>query len=475
MDPHGTTADLQFRASSGGTPVILITTLAEYQTAFWAAVGHELRLRSRRVAFLSFDDRSTDMLRNMGFETWCFEHSDAAGDLSDAALSAVLDRFGIKDFPYWSSHERFTFGVRDAELRRKFLEHLSVAERACSAVTAGGCRAVMVQELGGFLSVIASYYAARRAGVDNWFIEPAFFRGKLFFLKNSFAAHKVTQPAADAVSPEVVKYVAETLATGAIVVPKKDRHQYTAALWKVLNGRNLRRLFRKLFDKYALGKRQEFGYIGRHVAAHARMLVNSLRLRRHYSPLLAQGPIVYYPMHVPGDMALTLRSPQYLDQLALIELLLRSVPHTHRVAVKEHPAMIGAIDPGRLIELKRRHDNLVLLPPSTNNYDVIRSAELVVSVNSKSGAEAALLGKPVLVLGDAFYRHSPLVCAIDDISQLRSSIGRALSGPAGSVDEDLIYRYFEAVWRDCHPGELYVSDEANVSLFSQSLLSAVSA
>lgn len=466
-------SDSPSSASPNGAPVILITTLAEYQTRFWAAVCQELRRRALPVAFLSFDDRSTAMLREMGFDTWCLEPADVPRDVSDATLGAELDRFGITDFPFWSSHERFTFGLRDAELRRKLLEYLSLADRACTQLTAGGRRAVMVQELGGFLSVIASYYAARRAGIDNWFIEPAFFRGKLFFLKNSFAAPKVSQPVEDAVSPEVAKYLADTLASGAIVVPKKDRHQYTTAFRKIINGRNVVRLFQKLVDKYVLGKRQEFGYIGRYVAVHARMLSNSLRLRGHYTPLAEAGRIVYYPLHVPGDMALTLRSPQYLDQLALIDLLLRSVPHTHRVAVKEHPAMIGAFDPARLIELKRRYDNLVLLPPSTNNYQVIRASDLLVSVNSKSGAEAALLGKPVLVLGDAFYRHSPLVRAVADPGQLRRVIAETLQAPAHAGNQDQAARYFEAVWRGCHPGELYVCDDANVRVFADSMLAGI--
>ena len=461
-------------SSSNGVPVILITTLAEYQTRFWAAVGQELRRRTLSVAFLSFDDRSTTMLRGMGFDTWCLEPGDVPRDVSDATLGAAMDRFGITNFPFWSSHERFTFGLRDAELRRKLLEYLSLAERACSRVTAGGGRAVMVQELGGFLSVIASYYAARRAGMDNWFIEPAFFRGKLFFLKNSFAAPKVSQPVADAVSPELAKYLADTQASGAIVVPKKDRHQYTTAFRKILNGRNVVRLFQKLYDKYVLGKRQEFGYIGRYVSVHVRMLWNSMRLRGQYTPIQEAGRMVYYPLHVPGDMALTLRSPQYLDQLALIDLMLRSVPHTHRVAIKEHPAMIGALDPSRLIELRRRYDNLVLLPPSTNNYQAIRAADLVVSVNSKSGAEAALLGKPVLVLGDAFYRHSPLVRALDDPGQLRTAIGESLQARADTHDLGQTARYFEAVWRGCCSGELYVCDGANVRVFTDSMLAMIS-
>lgn len=454
------------------TPILLITTLAEYQTAFWAAVGHELRKRGHDPAFLSFDDRSTESLRAQGFETWAATEGERAPDISDPAFEAALGKFGIDGINYWFTHERITFGIRDSrELRRKLLAWLALADRACIDMLGRGRPVALVQELGGFLSVIASFFAARRHGIDNWFIEPAFFRGRMFFLRNSFAAPTIPAVLPEAASPAVREYLDQTLASGAIVVPLKDRHQYTTAFRKIVNFKNARRLVQKLVDKHVHGKRQEFGYIGRYVAVHVRMLLNSWRLRGHYTQLSQLGPFVYYPLHVPGDMALTLRSPQFLDQLALIDYLARSLPHTHRIAIKEHPAMIGALDAGRILELLRRHDNLVLLPPVTNNFEVLRAATAVVSVNSKSGAEAALLGKPVLVLGDAFYRDSPLVTPVDKLTEAPSLVAKALNRQT-QPDLAIVNRYFEAVWRQCLPGELYVVAPANVRTFTESLLLA---
>lgn len=455
------------------TTVILITTLAEYQTRFWAAIGQELQRHELTVAFISFDDRSTAMLREIGFDTWCLDSVDKPRNLSDATLKETMDRFGIKDFPFWSSHERFNFGIHDPELRRKLMEYLHLAERACTGVSAGGHSAVMIQELGGFLSVIASFHAARRAGMDNWFIEPSFFRGKLFFLKNTFSAPKILHLANKNISSELKNYLTNTINNGEIVVPKKDTHQYNTARYKIFNRKNILRLFQKLSDKYLFGKRQEFGYIKRHVIWHAQMLWNGIRLKRHYTPLKKLNHIVYYPLHVPGDVALTLRSPQYLDQLALIETILRSVPHTHTVAVKEHPAMIGALDAGRLIALKKRYDNLAILPHCTNNYEVIRAADLLISINSKSGAEGILLGKPVIVLGDAFYRHSYLARSLDDLGQLREVINEILKVPSQISRHEEIISYFESVWQSSYPGELYVTDHENVRKFTSSILDVI--
>ena len=136
--------------------------------------------------------------------------------------------------------------------------------------------------------------------------------------------------------------------------------------------------------------------------------------------------------------------------------------------------MIGAIDAGRLKELVNRYDNLILLPPSTNNYEVLRAADVIVSVNSKSGAEAALLNKSVIVLGDAFYRDSPLVQALDSVTQLPDALMRFMVSPKPlNNDHAAVEPYFEAVWRESSVGELYVSEPENVIEFTDALLRKV--
>jgi hypothetical protein len=200
------------------------------------------------------------------------------------------------------------------------------------------------------------------------------------------------------------------------------------------------------------------------------MAVGATRLKKLYRPM-PESPFVYYPLHVPADMALTLRSPEFLDQVATIDFLLRTIPDSHQLVVKEHPAQIGAIPAGRLFALAQRFDNFVLLPPQTNNYAVLARADAVVSVNSKSGAEAVLLGKPVVVMGDAFYRSCPLVFAVDRLSDVPPRLREALQ--AGPFDPAKSAPYFETAWQRSFPGELYVSDQRQLDVFAASLRAAV--
>jgi hypothetical protein len=452
------------------TQRLLITTLAEYQTVFWVEVGVLLAKEGHDVTFLSFDDRSTEMLQKRG----CRVHSATSPpQLSDDEVDRVFNNFGITHINHWLSHERFAFDNGDsAALRRKFAAALVASDQACKEVLARG-PAMLIQELGGFLSVVGAFHAARVNGMDNWFIEPSFFRGRLFFLRNSFMALRIPDDHLGPVPEELRRYLKDTMDSGAIVVPQKDRHQYTTAWKKIVNLRNARRLITKLVDKHWYGKRQEFGHIGSHVRTHASMLLSSRRLRGSYTPLEVSGRFVYYPLHVPGDMALTLRTPHLLDQLSLVDQICRCVPASHRVAIKEHPAMVGAVDADRLLALLRRYDNLILLPPSTNNYAVLRRCDAVVSINSKSGAEGALIGKPVIVLGDAFYSNSPIVRTVERVQDLPTALTVVLSGEDTGAAPDVVDRYLSAVWMRSHPGELYVPDSNNVAQFIASMLVAV--
>lgn len=454
---------------------ILITTLAAYQTRFWIPVAQRLRNAGRDVHLLAFDDRSAEMAEKSGVPVVNMYRSGQQGGApveEERAFAARVASYGLDGTNFLFSHERVTFGIRDtAVLRRRFMIYTNAMEAVLNRLTAGGKRVIAVQELGGFLSVIACFYAARRRGICNWFIEPSFFRGRLYYTPDSFSAPDTMPVPADAVSADVRVYLDDTLRQRAIVIPLKDQHQYSAAFRKIANARNARRLVEKLWDQFALGKHQEFGHNLRHARMHAGMAFGAARLRKIYRPM-PDSPFVYYPLHVPADMALTLRSPEYLDQVATIDFLLRTIPDTHVLVAKEHPAQIGAIPASRLFELARRFDNFILLPPQINNYAVLARADAVVSVNSKSGAEAVLLGKPVVVMGDAFYRSCPLVFAAERLKDVPQRLREALD--SRGFDPAMAAPYFETAWRRSFPGDLYTDNPQQLDTFAASLLAAVS-
>ena len=90
-----------------------------------------------------------------------------------------------------------------------------------------------------------------------------------------------------------------------------------------------------------------------HVKSHFVMLINQLRLNSYYTELEDLNEFIYFPLHVPGDAALTLRSSEYLDQINVIRKVHKNFNSKIIIAIKEHPACIGKTNFKSLKSLKR--------------------------------------------------------------------------------------------------------------------------
>ncbi|MEY2632976.1 MAG: hypothetical protein RIR00_1630 [Pseudomonadota bacterium] len=442
---------------------IVFVSLAGNQSRFFQVVGESLARAGHGIFHVCFHEGAVRDLRAAGCTVFNpFERQPAN------ANEIRFEDFGIPSPALLLGHEKAAYELTDtASLARKFKGHLAAMGSIIDELAGCGRPLCLVQELGGFTSVLAAYYAARRRGIDNWFIEPSFFRGRLFFTPNTFAAPKVPKAVKEA-SAEVRKIICGIVDSRTVVIPAKDRLHYRGASKKLLDPKNFRRLAEKLAAKHLRGEQEEFQYIGGHVSRHLRMFANSRKLSRHYQAMPASERFIYYPLHVPADFALTVRSPEYLDQYALIDYLCRVAPLGYRVVIKEHPAMVGAVSPERIGDLLARHDNFRVLSPALNNHDVLAAADAVVTVNSKSGAEALLHGTPVVVLGNAFYEDCPLVQRVAGLTGLHDALSRALD-PAVAYDSEASLAFFQAVWDSSCPGELYDLTSTNVDLFADSL------
>jgi archaellin len=133
--------------------------------------------------------------------------------------------------------------------------------------------------------------------------------------------------------------------------------------------------------------------------------------------------------------------------------------------------MIGSVDAFRLIAMLMKYKNIKVIDPSFNNIDLIQIADIVVTVNSKAGAEGILLKKHVIVLGDSFYSESGLVHRIVEMSQLKSAL--QISSTASNISDEDIVNFFTQVWNSSYAGELYYSNEDNILSFTKSLLLAI--
>ncbi len=121
--------------------------------------------------------------------------------------------------------------------------------------------------------------------------------------------------------------------------------------------------------------------------------------RRKYYELDEIGKFVYFPLQFQPEASIDVAAPYFSNQIETARLVAMSLPDDYTLVVKEHPAMVGKRPPS-YIEKIDRTVNIKLIDYRTPNFEVIKRADLIVSPNSTTLAEAAFFNKPAIQLGD---------------------------------------------------------------------------
>lgn len=137
-------------------------------------------------------------------------------------------------------------------------------------------------------------------------------------------------------------------------------------------------------------------------------------------------PYILFGLHMQPESSIDVWAPFFSNQMWVIELLSRSVPPTHKILVKIHKSDISRHSKAEL-ELMRAYPDVELVEPFANTRDFIRQAELLVAIQGTMGLEAALLGKPVIMLGDSPATLFPSVSQISEIQHLPRLVKRKLA------------------------------------------------
>ena len=117
--------------------------------------------------------------------------------------------------------------------------------------------------------------------------------------------------------------------------------------------------------------------------------------------------IVLYPLHQEPEATLNYLSEFYANQVATIENILKCL-HPHQVlVVKEHPVDKGALLREKFRDIRARYSNLAFLPAEVHAREILARCDRVVTLASSVGWEAAILGKPVSVLGEIYWDTLP--------------------------------------------------------------------
>ncbi|MSR78364.1 MAG: hypothetical protein EXS63_09120 [Candidatus Omnitrophica bacterium] len=206
------------------------------------------------------------------------------------------------------------------------------------------------------------------------------------------------------------------------------------------------------------------------------------RVVRHYAGKVSglfEKPVagekyVFFPLQVQPERSTLILAPFHCDQLALIENISKSLPVGYRLYVKDHPIFLGRRPLGEYQRLKKIY-NVRLLDASLPSFEIVKNASLVMTISNTIGIEAIFLERPLIVMGDTFYRHYDNALYVDQVKQLPEKI-KTLIDTFKPDREDLL-RFINALFKGSYPGTRrqpnavpYVVSRENVRDVSAALL-----
>ncbi len=145
-------------------------------------------------------------------------------------------------------------------------------------------------------------------------------------------------------------------------------------------------------------------------------------------------PFIFLPLHVEPEASLTVFSPEFNSQTAMIDLVAKALPAGITLVVKEHRAAIGRRPLGYYDWLKSI-PAVVLAPLEANGSDLARRSRVTVTITGTAGFEAAVAGVPVITFGEHnFYNSMDHVHVVRDLGKLRELL-REVTDPNQDREE----------------------------------------
>jgi len=165
---------------------------------------------------------------------------------------------------------------------------------------------------------------------------------------------------------------------------------------------------------------------------------------------LKDNYIVYFN-HFQPEATTSVQAPYYENQSNVIENIIKSLPGTLKLYIKEHSTDLG--NRGRSF-----YKNLFYYPPVrlidplSNAIELIEKCKMVFTISGTVGLEAIMLNKPVGVFSDCYYSFFPGVKRIYSPEEIPSAINWGLK--KYNIKELLIERFVAAYIKSLYPTKI---------------------
>jgi len=147
-------------------------------------------------------------------------------------------------------------------------------------------------------------------------------------------------------------------------------------------------------------------------------------------------PYILFGLHMQPESSIDVWAPWVSNQMWVIEWLSRAIPPTHKLLVKIHKSDAAKYSAAELRQM-RSYPGVELVQPFTDARRFLEKADMLIAIQGTMALEAAMLGKPVIMLADAATALMPSVTLCTDIEKLAPLIRTRLAEPAPGRDRIL--------------------------------------
>lgn len=177
----------------------------------------------------------------------------------------------------------------------------------------------------------------------------------------------------------------------------------------------------------------------------------SHRLQSPYwvPPERPDRPFVLFPLHRQPEASIDVLAARFSNQTELVRAMVRTLPSTHDLYVKEHPNGLGDRSPRWLREI-RAVPGVRLVDPAVSTFALLDRAALTVTLSGTAAYEAAVLGKRAATITPMFFSS---ILATPTFNPFADSLADVLR-TAAPVDDAKVVDLLATVHAGSFPGFL---------------------
>jgi len=309
---------------------------------------------------------------------------------------------------------------------------------------------ILINTLEDDIFSVTAYYVAKKLGITFVGIDPSRFPKKGIMLTKDFSEVIVWNKNTNSTFEDVLSLYDETTIVGKETIERTKslfKTSYMLKKLKQLWGYSM--LYRSIIKAFPYEQNILEPPL-KSIPKTALKILRYLMVRKIVQDPDLNKNYFLFPLHYLDDAQITFREP-FIDQFELIRHISRSLPQGYYLYVKPHPHYMGTDVSLRELWKISKLRNVKVINPLIPPIRLIKYAKGVITINSTTGFEALIFGKPVITFGHDFYCQEDIAYVVRDLNKLPEYIMLAIT--KGQKNPDLVRDfvrkvYLNTIWID---------------------------